>query len=441
MSADTPLEALLPAKDERPLDAYYYSSKRIYLIPKEGGGWVEVNGAGLKLALLESGLSDVGHPISPIDTFTHELHTRYDVDFAGPLAGYRWGFYQMNGRRFLVTSQLNLPVAVNAPCPNIEKLFERWFGEEQLPYILGWLKHAYLNLLPENKAYYPGQMLALCGEPNGGKNFFQDIVTAVLGGRDAKPYRYLCGGTTFNSDLTGAEHLQISDDVAKQDYATRRKFGSAIKGICVNNQQSIHAKGKEAINLPLRWRLTASLNDRDEDLCILPPYEPQLWEKIILIKLHHGKELLPPQHERETVWAIILEEIPALCGFLMNYSIPKALTDPRYGVTHYHNPELLVALDAISPELRLHDLIIEALLGDSITAEWNGTATDLESELFNNGRNASLRDISPSVNCTGRYLTRLEEKKDEPHVRLEVTYTRNMHRRSYQIELKRDMTA
>ena len=38
MSANTPLEALLPAKDRRELDAYYYSSKRIYLIPKEGGG-------------------------------------------------------------------------------------------------------------------------------------------------------------------------------------------------------------------------------------------------------------------------------------------------------------------------------------------------------------------------------------------------------------------
>ena len=436
MSANTPLEAMLPAEDERPLDAYYYSAKRIYAIPKEGGGWVEVTSAALKLALRERGLSRDGHPISPIDAFTHDLHTRYDVDFAGPLAGYRWGFYRINGKRFLVTTQLDLPVAVNAPCPNIEKLFARWFGEEQLPYVMGWLKHAYLNLLPENKAYYPGQMLALCGEPNGGKNFFQDIVTEVLGGRVAKPYRYLCGGTTFNSDLTGAEHLQISDEVAKQDYATRRKFGSAIKDICVNNQQSIHAKGKEAINLPLRWRLTASLNDRDEDLCILPPYEPQLWEKIILIKLHHGKELLPAQHERETVWATILEEIPALCGFLMNYSIPKPLTDPRYGVTHYHNPELLVALDAISPELLLHDLIVEKLFEDSSTAEWDGTATELESEFFSKGLADSLRDITPSAICTGRYLTRLEEKKDQPHVRLGVTNKRTNKKRNYQLTLK-----
>ena len=427
----------LPVKESRVLDAYYYAAKKCYLIPKEGEGWVEVNPAGLKLALLECGLSKVGEPLSPIDSYIHELHTQYDLDFAGPLAGYRLGFYTINGRRILVTSQLQLPAAVKGECPTIEKLFERWFGEEQLPYVLGWIKHAYLNLLPENKAYLPAQMLALCGEPGAGKNLFQDIVTEVLGGRVAKPYRYLCGNTQFNSDLTGAEHLQISDEVAKQDYATRRKFGSAIKDICVNNQQSVHAKGKEAINLPLRWRMTASLNDREEDLCVLPPYESQLWEKIILIKINHGRELLPPQHERESFWATLAKEIPAFCFYLLNYPIPKAWVDPRYGITHYHHPELLVALDAISPELRLHDLIVE-FLEKNIMGEWTGTATELESEL---GYTPLLRDISPTTACTGRYLNRLEEKKDQPHVQLDVTYHRNMKRRWYHINLKTGMTA
>jgi hypothetical protein len=335
-----------------------------------------------------------------------------------------------------VTEELNLPEAVQGKCPIIKELFGRWFGEPQLPYVLGWLKHAYLNLLPENQAFQPAQMLALCGEPGAGKNLFQDIVTEILGGRVAKPYRYLSGGTTFNSDLTGAEHLQISDEVAKQDYPTRRRFGSAIKDICVNNQQSIHAKGREAINLPLRWRLTASLNDREEDLQVLPPYEKQLWEKIILIKFHHGKELLPAQHARELFWAGIKGEIPALCGYLMNYPIPGALADPRYGVTHYHHPELLVALDAISPEMRLHDLILETILDEGDIPEWNGAATELESELFSNERNASLRDISPNAACTGRYLTRLEEKKDQPHLRLAVTYKRTNKRRYYNLTLK-----
>ena len=433
MNKDIPLKDMLPAEIERVLDAYYYPAKKCYLIPKEGEGWVEVNATGLRLALRGCGLSKVEDPISPIDTFTNELHTQYDLDFAGALAGYRLGFYTINGRRILVTSQLQLPAAVKGDCPTIEKLFERWFGEEQLPYVLGWIKHAYLNLLPDNKAYQPAQLLALCGEPGAGKNLFQDIVTEMLGGRVAKPYRYLCGGTTFNSDLTGAEHLQISDEVAKQDYATRRKFGSAIKDICVNNQQSVHAKGKDAINLPLRWRMTASLNDREEDLCVLPPYEPQLWEKITLIKINHGEELLPAQHERESFWASLVKEIPAFCFYLLNYPIPKALVDSRYGITHYHHPELLEALDGISPELRLHDLIVESLFERGTKTEWTGTASELESELKDS---FLLRDISPNTACTGKYLNRLEEKKDQPHLQLLVTNKRTKKSRDYHIALK-----
>ena len=50
------------------------------------------------------------------------------------------------------------------------------------------------------------------------------------------------------------------------------------------------------------------------------------------------------------------------------------------------------------------------------------------------------RDISPTTACTGRYLNRLEEKKDQPHVQLEATYHRYMKRRWYHINLKTGMT-
>ena len=99
MNKDIPLKDILPAEIERVLDAYYYPAKKCYLIPKEGEGWVEVNATGLRLALRGCGLSKVEDPISPIDTFTNELHTQYDLDFAGALAGYRLGIYTIIGRR------------------------------------------------------------------------------------------------------------------------------------------------------------------------------------------------------------------------------------------------------------------------------------------------------------------------------------------------------
>ena len=130
---------------------------------------------------------------------------------------------------------------------------------------------------------------------------------------------------------------------------------------------------------------------------------------------------------------MLIKEIPAFCYYLLNYTIPKALADPRYGITHYHHPELLVALDAISPELRLHDLIMEYLFEKGAMTEWTGTASELESIL--NGTYL-LRDISPSTACTGKYLNRLEEKKDQPHLQLLVTNKRTKKSRDYHIALK-----
>jgi hypothetical protein len=334
----------------------------------------------------------------------------------------------------LVTDELSLPEPLDSLCPIIGGLLEKCFGNEQLAYVLGWLKHAYLNLLPGNKAFQPAQMLTVCGPPGAGKNLFQDIVTAVLGGRMAKPYRYLSGGTQFNLDLAGAEHLQIADEVGRQDYATRRKFGAALKDICVNPIQSIHPKGKNAVNLPLRWRITASLNDRDEDLCILPPYEPQLWEKIILLKFAHGGDLLPDSGEREAFWAKVEREIPALCHFLLSFDIPAHIRNPRYGVDHYHNPELLVALDVISPEMQLHDLIFEYVLKEGNVPEWNGTASELEQELRQTV--GEVPRVCTTTQTAGKYLNRLEEKATEEHVRIVVSNSRTSARRVWNLTPK-----
>jgi hypothetical protein len=440
MSDNGSIAASLPASVERPLDAYYYADKKNYMIPRDGGGWVVVNLVGLKIALKRCGLLNMagrGELLTPIEHFIDELHTQYAVDYAGPLAGYRYGLYQENGYNVLVTDELKLPDAVQGECPVIEALFGRWFGDEQLPYVLGWLKHAYLNLLPDNKAFQPAQLLAVCGLPGAGKNLFQDIVTAVLGGRVAKPYRYLSSGTEFNADLTGAEHLQISDEVATQEYKTRRKFGSALKDICVNSVQSIHSKGKNAINLPVRWRMTASLNDRDEDLGILPTYEPQLWEKIILIKVEHGRDLLPDSAGREAFWTQIKGELPALCHHLITHQIPEAIRHPRYGVRHFHNKDLLTALDQLSPEVQLHDLIYEHVLDGGSISEWKGSASDLMNVLFDDHQTEyQAKRVCTSTRQTGIYLNRLEEKKGSNYILVDVTNKRNTHRRWYEIKPK-----
>ena len=162
--------------------------------------------------------------------------------------------------------------------------------------------------------------------------------------------------------------------------------------------------------------------------------ESQLWEKIFLLKFAHGGDLLPDSREREAFWAKVELEIPALCHFLINYEVPAPIQNPRYGVNHYHNPELLVALDVISPEMQLHDLILESVLKGGEVPEWNGTASELEQEL----RYAigEIPRVCTTTQTTGKYLNRLEEKSAESHVRIIVSNSRKSARRSWNITTK-----
>ena len=107
---------------------------------------------------------------------------------------------------------------------------------DQRAYFYGWLKMAEKSV--RESAPMPGQAVVFAGPRNAGKNFVQDLITAMLGGRVARPYQWIIGSTTFNADLFEAEHLMIADEVPFQDLASRRVFGSKIKDISVNSIQS-----------------------------------------------------------------------------------------------------------------------------------------------------------------------------------------------------------
>src|SRR5204862_7823749 len=90
---------------------------------------------------------------------------------------------------------------------------------DQLSYGFAWLKVAYEAL--RAGVWRPGPALALAGPRNCGKSLLQQLITLILGGRSAKPYRYMRGGTEFNADLFGAEHLCIEDEHCSTDIRSR----------------------------------------------------------------------------------------------------------------------------------------------------------------------------------------------------------------------------
>ena len=111
--------------------------------------------------------------------------------------------------------------------------------------------------------------------------------------------------------------------------------------------------------------MSITLNDEAENLMILPPIEESLKDKIILLRANKAQMPMDTSERagRERFWAALLAELPAFVQFLLDYAIPPELVCQRFGVTHYHHPELLEAIDGMSPETKLLAIIDTELFG------------------------------------------------------------------------------
>lgn len=381
-----------PAAVDPVANIYFDPSRGGYQIPNVRGGWVFVKESGVVRELKLRGFSpkspDPG-VASAMEVALNKVQRSQDLSFSGPLAGYPVGFHHINSARVLVTEEAHLIQPVEGDWPFLDQLFRGMLdaeGFQQSPYLFGWLKIAY-EALQDNKLR-PGQAVVLAGARDVGKSLIQRyVITPILGGREARPYRYMRGGSEFNADLFGAEHLILEDESPSTDLRTRKTFGARIKEFVVNETQSCHPKGRSAITLSPFWRLTISLNDEPEDLLVLPPMDRSLEDKIMLFKATRPR--LPDTHteaDRARLRTRIKAELPAFLHWLTNWQIPVELASGRFGVTHWHHPDLLHSLAVLSPEVRLLELIdtqakIWTVIGPG-GQPWEGTAEDLERNLI-----------------------------------------------------------
>ena len=404
--------------ETKPTEEFFYDkAKKEYLLRNKRECWLSLTETQFKKELAYRGYRtrvEQGEDVSPADRFIINLRDTRDVDYIGPLAGYPAGFYEMNGHRVLVTSSPQIIIPIAGEWPILSKMLSDLFADEhydQLQYFYGWLKIAYEALLSGQRR--PGQAMAVAGPHDCGKSLVQKIITLILGGRLAKPYAFMTQSTNFNADMFEAEHLCIEDEPASTDIRTRRAFGAQIKQVTACDTQRCHAKHKQAITLSPLWRLTITLNDEPENLMVLPPIDDSIEDKIIILQASHSRMPMPTatHEERGEFWKCIVSEIPAFLYVLSQWQIPEELRSERYGITHFHHPDILREIDALAPEYRLSVIIDNELFSGPCVPTWKGTAEDLEMRLTNHGEyQHEARKLLNWNNSTGTYLGRLAKK-------------------------------
>lgn len=417
-----------------PDPVYYDIARKEYLVPDARGRWIANNEAQFKRRCKIRGVSTrAGDGVfhSPYDTYVTSLQHEKGVDFVGPLAGYPAGLHEYENRRLLVTSGPNLPVPAPGEWPILGRLLENILGDpehDQLTYWHGWVRITFEALRAQR--HKPGQAVVFVGPAEGGKTLLQELITVILGGREAKPYRYMTGKAGFNGEMLGAEHLRIGDENPHTNIQARREFGAQIKNIAVEGTQRIEAKYCEAMNLRPFWRLTISLNDEPENLLVLPPLDEHTLDKLMLFKARKLPMPMPTATPEQR--AALTGELPHYLHWLLHeWTMPEALVSQRYGVTHFHHPEIIEGVEGFEPHRELRALIDAELFSDPTADAWTGTADELELWLTGDSRSHSrpARKLLEGRGSCGRYLGRLSREANGG-----VKETRTKHRREWTIQ-------
>ncbi len=344
------------------------------------------------------------------------------VDWAGALAGHKRGLERHPLGHLLITTEPDLPEPRPGEFSYISEIIAQLLGQdmvEQVSVFKGWLKGALASV--QAGVHQPAPLLAVAGPPNCGKSLLAWIVSQLLGGRIGHPHSAWTGSLPWNDDLVGAELLLVDDAVGSSDYRARVNFGTNFKESVYGSEVQLRKRHASSVSVRPVWRAMACVNDDPAALEVLPPVVEGMVDKLILLAAQpvELEEDTSVPEGRKKVQQRIRSELPALAYYLGAMEIVEELRDSRGGVTAWRHPELMLALEGITPAQQLRELLTMGFAGGLFGSpmDWPVKLLAAEVQAKLTARDAATatqaRALLRGPRLVGRYLGELAGQNPE----------------------------
>ena len=401
------------------VDPWYLESKKEYYerLPDGSYGARNID----EMAVLARHLGMPGNKIGNGNTVIQEwlLSVRNDrkIAGAGEFAGFNPGVMVFQGSKLLCTQRNKFIAPKAGSWEGIRRFITNLISEEQLPYFMGWHADAV-------RSTYAGewkrtQMLVLSGGPGCGKSFWQVRVLTGIWGTSADPYDYMSGRSTFNDSLMTGVHLQMSDVGGGKDDEARRQFGAWVKKFVAEPEKTIHQKGKAAFKVPLNQRVSLAINAEDGDICVLPPLDSGMLDKVSIFKCEYAAlpKLLGVKDMSEFE-KVVADELPAFVHYLLHEHVtPHKLLDSNGQTLHWCDPSIKEVLESHDTSDLLLELFDNAWFSDGKRNPVERTALQMYSELKTSNSDM-LNSVVKNAYGLGRGLSRLSGAASGSHTRI-----------------------
>lgn len=396
----------------------FYTDGKTHWMESLGGDFIQIPSG----AVVQH-LGQWGVPKSQYTTVLCAIRDHSTVDLAIRIAGIPRGIHAVEGNRILVPKSPKIVAASPGTETVIMDFVKSLLGSpKQVNACLDLLAHARRAILEGERGQTP--VLAIVGERAAGKSLLFEIIKRSLNGISAKAYQALAGGKVFNAELCGAALLMIDDSAASSRHNARRDLAINIKEALFNATFRTEGKHKDAISCAPVHFLVIATNSEPEHMLTLPLLDDSMKDKITLLKARQadfgGWGATKAEKSRT-----IDRHLPAFLHQLATRDLSGAY-DKQGRLKCYWNPEVVEAVEGISPEVKLWSLIQVMGFGGEMGAngavkipfkpkcEWTGEAVELEGLLLggDTGVRDRVRTLLSWPGALGTYLGRLAKKPD-----------------------------